>query len=75
MNIHEILAESGISKDDPEYGLQFNLTHASLAQFGIRNGLDPRVKETLRAKNLGGMTNEGLMSFVQLLDRLLDGGN
>jgi hypothetical protein len=34
--IEELLREADITEEHPEHGLQYNLCHASLSDFGIR---------------------------------------
>jgi len=74
MQTNELLLESGITKDDPDYWKHFNLCHASLSPLGIRNGLDPRIKKVMTEKGLGNMTENGrkhlIASFASILDRL-----
>ena len=71
MKIADYLREAGIEKSDLDYGGQFNLTHASLSGFGIRNGLDERVKAVLKAHGLGGMTDAGRKEFAGFLKELV----
>lgn len=46
-NIAEYLRLSGIDREDPAWGEQYNLCHASLSPLGIRRGLDSRVAEVI----------------------------
>jgi hypothetical protein len=67
--IEELMYEAGVEENDPDWGHQFNLTHASLSDFGIRCGLDPRIKEVMQRRGLGELTEKGLIEFIELLVR------
>lgn len=69
--IPQYLHIAGVTKDSPEWGLQYNLTHASLSPQGIRLGLDHRIKSVLRSRGLGKETEEGKRQFVQFLLKLI----
>lgn len=71
--IVQYLAIAGIEKADPIYAQQYNLCHASLSKFGIRNGLDARVKAVLIAQGLGGITHDGSQRIHTLLSNLKNG--
>jgi len=69
--IEELMDEAGITKEFPEFGLQFNLTYASLSDFGIRCGLDQRIKDVMKKRGLGKMTEKGRIEFIELIMRCL----
>jgi len=73
MTIRQMLAEVGIERDDPEAGLQYNLVHASISEFGMRNGLDPRLIPIIRREFPSLFTDEALLSQRHDFEtRLLD---
>src|ERR1700733_7231960 len=65
--IEELLRKADITEEHPEYGLQYNLCHASLSDFGIRAGLDDRAKAALRSHGLGEMTEAGRTRWIHFL--------
>ena len=46
--VNLILERAGISKEHPDYGLEYNLCLAAFTSLGIRSGSAPVVKELLR---------------------------
>ena len=66
--IEELMDEAGITKESYEYGQQYNLTHASLSDFGIRCGLDQRIKDVMEKRGLGKMTEKGRLDLIQLFE-------
>jgi len=49
--VENLMDEAGISKDDAEWGLQYNLTHASIdKEFGVRFGLRQSIKDVIRSR-------------------------
>jgi hypothetical protein len=70
--IKQYLSEAGITSSNPNYGLQYNLCHASLSPFGIRAGLELQVATVLRSRGLGAMTDEGREEFLRRLQGIKD---
>jgi hypothetical protein len=61
--------EAGVAMGSPEWGAQYNLTNASLSDFGIRCGLDPRIEVVMKSRGLGEMTEKGKREWRELLLR------
>ena len=53
LSVAEILSEAGIEKNDPDYGIEFNLCHAAMFDgLGVRAGSSQAVKDCLAKHDL-----------------------
>lgn len=66
-----VMEIAGIDKDDSDAGMQFNLCYASLVTYGIRSGLDPRIKLLLRQRGLGGRDEKERAEFSKAVDSVI----